>query len=391
MRRLLSKLQSTFSKKRKLKNDGDSSLENTSDTFSIVVPSEKSVQSGLSTQELDQFSRSTADIESETAESTIVNVDATSTKNHSVSWREIADYLRILIVSKENTPLIIIATLLTLVSVALNYLVPLLMSKAVDPSEQESSTLKNDLIFATALGILTQIIPRCREQLITSLSANITKKIQTETARKSLLEKDLKYHNTVKNEDKIFQINRGFQVSNTIEPLLTQILPTLLEILIASALVSKKYDFKAGLFLTVLFASSIGFAAKTSASIIDASDKNMKIGQKTSGTLSEIRTHHKTIHDSRDTANRLKLVDEQMDATSSSRIALYKTQLYSYCGQVLIAGLFVITTLAFTDRASLTKKDLFILATYLQQFNRLVPSFGETINRMLVSYPDLKL
>lgn len=336
-----------------------------------------------------QFRRFTPDVETETVD-TIVSVDANLVENLQPSWREIADYLKTLIVSKENTPLIIIATMLTLVSVALNYLVPLLTSKAFDSSEQEPSTLKNDLIFATALFILSQVIPHFREQLLTSISANTTKKILTETARKSLLEKDLKYHNAISNEDKTFKLNKGFAVSNTIEPLLTQILPTLLEISIASALVSTKYDFKAGIFLSLMFASSIGFGAKTSTAIIKASRANMDVGRKTWSMLSEIVTNHKTIHDCRNADSRLKQAYEQMDATSSSRVALYKTQLYGNRGQVFIAGLFVITTLLFTDCTSLSKKDLFILATYLQQFIRLVPSFGETITRMMASYPDLK-
>ena len=262
MRRLLSKLQDNFSKKRKLKNDTDVFPEKESGDFYLAVSSAQSVPPNA------------------------VSVDVKSPENPEPSWREISDYLKTLIVSKENNPLIIMATMLTLVSVAINYLLPLLMSKAFYPSEQDPSTLKSDLLIATALGALSQIIPHYRQQLITSLSANTTKKIMLETGKKSLLEKDLKYHNTVKNENKTFQLNKGFVVANTIEPLLTQILPSLLEISIASVLVATKYDFKAGVLLSLLFASSIGFGAKTSKSIIDASTKNMDIGRKASGTLS---------------------------------------------------------------------------------------------------------
>ena len=338
------------------------------------------------------FSRAATDSKTVVSAPAKVGTDVIkSNKKNEPSLHDIAAYLRVLIVTKENVPLIFAASFLTILSVAFNYLVPFLISKALDSSsDQESSTLKNDLVFATALFMLSQVIPHYRQQLLVSISANTTKKILTETVTKSLLEKDLEYHNTISDEDKTLKLNKCFTVEGTIEPMLTQILPTMAEILIASVLVSSKYDVKAGILLSLMFASSIGFGAKTAASIIEASGENMKDGRKTWGVLSEILTHHKTIHDCRDTVDRLNQADELTDVTSRSRIALKKAELYVSRGQVVIAGLFVITTLLFTDCANLSKKDLFILASYLQQFIRLVPSFGEMVTRLMASYPDLK-
>lgn len=121
-----------------------------------------------------------------------------------------------------------------------------------------------------------------------------------------------------------------------------------------------------------------------------ASNELADVGRKTWGTLSEIVTHHKSIHDCRDTGNRLNLAYAQMDSTAKHRVASIQTQLESNRGQVFIAGTFVIATLLFTDYTSISKNDLFILASYLHQFIRLVPSFGETVTRLMASYPDLK-
>jgi ABC-type multidrug transport system, ATPase and permease components len=60
-------------------------------------------------------------------------------------------------------------------------------------------------------------------------------------------------------------------------------------------------------------------------------------------------------------------------------------------GQILISGLFIVSTLLLLDYRSLTKQDLLVLTMYLQQFARMIPGFGQTICNMMTAYPDLKI
>ena len=229
----------------------------------------------------------------------------TAQREHSVSVVQMMKGLTSIIISKENIPKITAAALLTALGTGFNFLAPYLLGETFKlmASEDETTTIQGIEFSRTSLiaslvaaYTLSQLIPNAREQLLVSVTARNTQKI-LEQCTEHLLKKPLNYHVNTPSGDMVYLIQKSFTLSTIGTPLLTQIAPTTMEIVLACAVLSSQYGLEMGLGVSGLLATYTGYSAATAKPIVNAREESLKTGNEAWENFIGSIARYKTIHD----------------------------------------------------------------------------------------------
>lgn len=319
-----------------------------------------------------------------------------------ISVFQIAKSLCALVLSKENIPRIACATMLTGVSTALNFLAPYLFGETIRllSSEDETTTIGGVELSRSALMTLlvtsyalSQVVPNLRDQIMVPVTLRNTKKVIS-LSTKHLLEKSLNYHVNTPFPDQVYFIQKGFAVSSIGTPLLTQIAPTVAEIAIACSVLSSRYGVEMGAGLFGLMASYTGYSALTAKPIINARETSLKAGNEAYENFCSAITQYKTMRDFGKFDETMKGVDaalnNMVDADITATIKPLQMGLGHYAisrASMLAATLYVGLGV---QSGKFSVQEFVVLVGYLHQLSNLLPAFGQAINQLFASYPDLK-
>ena len=335
-------------------------------------------------------------------EHTVENLPAVQTADTITVW-QVADGLRVLVFSKENCPRIASAVLLSGLSAGLNFLSPALLGESIHILSNDNETV----VFAGAelswLPIismlvcsygLAQVIPNICNQIMTPVTANNVKKL-IQNSTKHLLEKSLHYHVNTLPADQFYFIQKGFTMSTIGTPMLTQIFPMMIQILVAGTLLSSQYGVELGASLIVLLGIYVGYSALTAKAVIKENDALLIAWNESYASLMAAIERYKIIHDYGkfdETMSKLDVVLARCwsdvfvrAATIPIRIS-YGHSAISYT-HMLLAAMYVGQGI---QSGRYTVQDFVVVIGYLLQLANLMPAFGQAINQLFASYPDLK-
>lgn len=320
-----------------------------------------------------------------------------------VSALQIAKSLGSLMFSKDNLPRVAAASILTAVGTGVNFLGPYLFGETISLLAQDDQETVNILgveldgkaligLLVTAYG-LSQVIPNLREQMMVPVTnRNIKKIIVASTAH--LLEKSLNYHVNTPIPAQIYFIQKGFSVSTIGTPLLTQVGPILIEIGIASSILSSQYGFEMGLGLLGLVSIYTGYSALTAKPIINARESSLKEGNNAWEYFLGALAQYKTMRDFGKFDETMRRVSEAMDKMIRAEIKAAVRPLQIGLGHIVISRSTMLAALLYIGSGVRSGKfsvqDFVVLFGYLNQLSGLLPAFGQAINQVFAAYPDLK-
>jgi len=309
--------------------------------------------------------------------------------------------LSTLIFSKENIPQIIYASLLTGLSTTLNFLAPYLLGETIrslsheesaEPATFSTSFMITALITAYAL---CQITPNLRDQALASVGSRTTEELLGRITQHLLLEKSLHYNNTTPLADQMYLVQKGFPVSRIVMPLLTQIVPTMLEIGVAVIILSHKYGAEIGIGVAGMLALYTGYSVATTQPIIGAREIMLKMGGEAWEKITNAISQYKTIHDFGKSAYVMQMVEGAIKKAADAEINSNNIPMRIGMGHIIISRLAVLIAALHVGKSVISQQysvqQFVVLVGYLNQLATLLPSFGLAINQLFASYPDLKL
>lgn len=339
----------------------------------------------------------------QTSEDHIIKIEPKPANKATISVWHISNGLRKLIFSRENCPRIAAAIFLSSLSTGFNFLSPALLAECIrafskdNQSIEENSTELPWTTIVAALGVsyfLAQLTPNICNQIIMPVTANNVKKLMQDSAQ-HLLEKSLHYHVNTLAADKFYFIQKGFTLSTMGTPLLTQIFPMLIQIIVAGALLSSQYGIELGSSLLVLLSAYVGYSAFTAKAVIKENEAMLVAWNESFDRLMSTIERYKIIHDYGQLDKTLKDLDVVLTrcwknvfvraSTMPIKIS-YGHSLISYTHMIL-AALYVGHGI---KSNKYTVQDFVVIIGYLVQLASLMPAFGQAINQLFASYPDLK-
>lgn len=322
--------------------------------------------------------------------------------SHPISHqRIITDFGKVLF-SPENIPGIAVISSLTFIEMGINFLSPFLLAKLVQNLTGGESNVqvanfemsKTALMtFFVATSALSQLIPTIRYQYMASLYANTLQMI-TKKSMEHLLGKSLDYFVQTPFNTMFTLLNKGFTIQNFGVPLLTKIVPTLVEICIACVILSQTCDMTIAISLVSLIASYVIYGIFTTNTILVSREKLNAAYNEAFETMGTILSRYKVMRDCNQLEHDLKRVTDVLERTKLAEIEACSKpdqvsmghSLMSYA-QMLFAVLYMgqgVSTGRFQPQ------NFILMVGYLGRLATSLPGFGSAINQVLFSYPDLK-
>lgn len=319
-----------------------------------------------------------------------------------VSVLQIFKEMQAIILARDNLPRISLATLLTLMSTSVNFLSPYLFAKTIESfSDEEGEAeiagfeVSQQVLISMMVGAYTlaQLLPQLRDQVMTKTTANNVKKV-LEKSTAHLLNKSLNYHINTPFSDQIFLIQKGFAVSTAGTPLLTQVMPMTMEIMIACGAMSAQYGVEMGVGLLALLAVYTTFSAVTAKPVINSRKELLDAGNKAYESFTVAINNYKSMRDFAKFEHAMAKVTATL--TEMAKVETHATSLPLKIGQgqIVISRLGMLAAALYLG-AGVAKKeyrveDFVILVGYLHQLCSLLPGFGSSMNSLFASWPDLK-
>jgi ABC-type multidrug transport system fused ATPase/permease subunit len=200
------------------------------------------------------------------------------------------------VLAKENQPRVIAASVLTGISTALNFVAPYLLGETINAyTENKNASIGGVELNPVVLTLmliatqsLSQIVPNFRDQVLAPVAANSTRKLMN-TITEHQLNKSLDYHSKTPLGDQVYLIQKGFTAAGTGTPLLTQITPTLVEVVMAVALLSSRYGVGIGAGVAGTAALYTGYSALTTKPVIESREVMLKMGNNAWEEYSRLR------------------------------------------------------------------------------------------------------
>ncbi len=329
-----------------------------------------------------------------------------SLPSDTISGYQTLSLLLALIFERDNLPNIGGAFLLTLLGTALNFTPPILLGETIQSLNQTNDTINvanHELSLATwqtiLIGllvgsfILSKLVPNWRDQVLTPVAANNSKKI-VDRFTTHQLQKSLYYHSTTSFSQQIYLFQKGFATASVIPPLLTQIAPTFIELLFAVTALSARYDASIGVVIASMLAVYVAYAKATTQVIIDSREMALRSGNKEFETVEPALKRYKNIHDFGKYHQTLAGV--KLATTNNARVNTTATliALKVGMGNIIIPGLAMLAAsliMATKIREKrYTAQDFIVLFGYLSQLVSIIPNFGQALTLLFSAYPDIK-
>lgn len=248
------------------------------------------------------------------------------------------------------------------------------------------------LILATiSLFGLSQLLPKLREKCLIPVHADISQRLQTMTTEHLIAKKSLGYHVKTPAAEQTNLVRKGFIVANSIRPVLTNIVPTLLDIAVSVIAFSGRYGSSMGLGMatTVLLYSL--YSLKISPRITAVNEEMLHVGNKAWATITGAigLDNYKAIHDHDQLSQTLEAVQTATIHGSevyqhSRNVALNISIGHVTLMRVAMFGIFLL------QKQKFSAQEFIAFFTILNRFAGQLPGFGASLNDVFGSIPDLR-
>ena len=311
--------------------------------------------------------------------------------------------LSALVFAEENCPRIIAAMLLSCVSTGLNFLSPTLLGETISVMESEDNTTTFagvSLSWEQLIGILVasyflaQVVANVRDQVMAPVTGNNVKKLMSNSAE-HLLKKSLDYHVNTDAALQFALIQRGFSMSTIGAPLLTQILPMVLQIGIAGSLLSYQYSVDLGASVVLLSAVYAAYSAATAKYVIRSNQDMLNSWNEVYASSQGAIKRYKIMRDFGKFEETMAALDAVLThCWSSSFVNTLTKPLQIGLGHSVISYAHMFWAARYVGAGvrsgQFNVQDFVAIFGYLLQLSNLMPAFGLAINALFASYPDLK-
>lgn len=321
--------------------------------------------------------------------------------NASISDWSIIKNLASLVFASENRVRITAAMFLSIIHTGLILLTSYLISKVFKSiGDGESQPILNKTLTPTELLVLTAVLsffilqlPALRNQLMAPVTAHNTA-VLIKKGTEHLLHRSLQYHTSTPVSKSIFIIQKGFVISPPTTLVLTEIVPMLLQISVASAFLSIKYDALIGLSLPSLLLAQLLYCAFTSRWVLDINLKLISSENKVWDHFVGALNIYKLIHDSNQLERVLTELGGTLQARSNAFVRSVSLPLIISYGQIGLAylhfGLASIYVARGVSTSRFTIEDFYIIFSYLLQQAALSPQFAQATTLISGAYPDIR-
>lgn len=238
---------------------------------------------------------------------------------------------------------------------------------------------------------LSQIIPNIRDQVMMGVTSNNMQRVLSNTTS-HLLNRSLDYHVNKEFSDHVFLIQKGFSVLSVGNPLLTQVGPTLFEIMLACTALSQQYSIEIGSGLLVFLTVFTVYSVKTAPPVIDSRKDALEKGNKLWDQFTSALTRYKTMHDFGKFEETMRAVDASLADMTLSEKNSYNLPLKINLGHIAITRVGMLLALLYmgSSRKRFTAQDFIMVLGYLNQLSSSLPAFGQSINQIIAAKPDLE-
>jgi ABC-type multidrug transport system fused ATPase/permease subunit len=308
-----------------------------------------------------------------------------------VSFIDVYHQMIQLFFSAENKPPVMLAAFLSAIGVGLNIFTPYTLEKTIEALQERESDIRIPVIFMSIAYMLQKSIPIARALILAPVRARVNMALGLTLYDQFLVNTSLISHNNTPEANANFYFMRCDASSQLMLPLLSVVMPTLLEMFIATISLSSKFGRMIGVALTVLFVASIAYGAAMTPLIITAGESARQAGMKAWGELTGSVKNYKLIHD----CSKCQYIKNELSKTMS-KFSWSDINLQTKCsnvdaGLILLAHFIFSISLIQMDRIELTSQEAIVLITYLLQLTSQLTSLGQVTNQMLSAYPDVVL
>ncbi len=306
-----------------------------------------------------------------------------------------------LMLTRENIPSISFALVLTFTGIVLNFLGPYLLGKTITSLRDnedaeflgEKFSLSSMVVMLFLAHTLAQIVPIIRDKALVSVGATTTQRLLTNITE-HLLRKTLHDHVNTTLAKKMYLVQKGFPVANISIPLLTQIIPTFLEIGFAILMLSSQYGAGMGIGMASTLLLYTGYSAATAGSIVHSRERMLHSGNAAWGEINGAIKNYKSIHDFDLLANVLKSVEESTIKAADAEKMAKNTPLNISVGHVFIARFSSLLVALYIGRGvaggQYALQEFIAIIAYLNKLSTLIPAFGSSVNEIFAAIPDMK-
>lgn len=328
----------------------------------------------------------------------VSNVPATQEFSTVEIYSRLASYLWI----DKNIPKIIQASGLTALTIACNLLIPTILAKTVEslntgkPVNILGIALESNWsILAFVIAVASaQLLPAQRDKLLMFISQTTAQKVLTDLSD-YMLHKNMDYHRNTEDGDKTFVIGKGFNVAGSAQSLLTEIIPTVFEIALASGMLCYQYGLEVGLGLMGIMAVYTTFSYLSGPTINAHYELSQESGAETWGMVTRVPKQYKMIWDFNHVDRTLKQISDVTQKTADIIIKAASTAITVNQIQILIASAGMLMAALYMGQrikaGQSNYRDFLTLMTYLTRLSNSLPAFGAAINNLLASNPSVKL
>lgn len=321
---------------------------------------------------------------------------------HEITARKVIAAYASYMFAKENRAQIFLVSLITLLGTGMNFLAPYLLGEVVKSLGKEHADAAAEIAGEElwkiggllAVYTLSQLLPNIRDQLLVPVTAYNTKKILTNITTQQLNDKSLQYHIKTPQSDKLFVMQKSFTVANMGTPLLTQVAPTMLEMMIAVAILTRQYGAAMGAGTSTLFALYTTYCVLTTQPIIHARDDFRIKSNKVWDVVCPALDHYKTIHDFNKFARTIAEVEAAMTHAQRSEVRANSMPLRVGLGQIAIPRIGMLFAMLYVamrvQSQQVTISEFVTLFGYLNQLSGMIPTVGQAMNQVFAAYPDMK-
>jgi ABC-type multidrug transport system fused ATPase/permease subunit len=306
--------------------------------------------------------------------------------------------------SRDNLPAISVSTVVTGVSISLNFLAPYVFSKAVVAfTSHENETLAGMEFSGVALaGIygglwtLSNILNNARSLSLSSMAPRTAKKMSMELMDHLMDKQSLNYHITTPPGSQLGLIVKCYMSSNNLTSgFIGTIIPSALEISVALGIMSKFYSKEVSLSLLGMVIIYSGYSLLTRKQITELREIMAKKGQACWETYQKMLSNFQVIQQfgnwkiSRETLQ--QVINESTEADIKGTEIIFKTGI----GQSVITGL-GFTSIGLLVGSGITNgkfnvSDYVTIISYLAQFSNSLNIFGQTLNQFFASLTEIRL